>query len=98
MSFWNSFYYIWLGGNVVFLSVFRMGVMCEKIITFMKRIGNQVENIVGLATNLDSTYSENYLSIGRMAESTIRMVKLSIQAFVNKDLEMQKKQNFTMTS
>jgi len=53
-------------------------------------IGNQVENIVELATNLDSTYSENYLSIGRMAESTIRMVKLSIQAFVNKDLEMAK--------
>ena len=23
MSFWNSFYYIWFGGNVVFLSVFR---------------------------------------------------------------------------
>ena len=51
---------------------------------------NQLENIVDLATNLDSTYSENYLSIGRMAESTIRMVKLSIQAFVNKDLEMAK--------
>lgn len=61
-----------------------------KMITDMKRIGNQVENIVDLATNLDSTYSENYLSIGRMAESTIRMVKLSIQAFVNKDLEMAK--------
>ena len=56
----------------------------------MKRIGNQVENIVELATNLDSTYAENYLSIGRMAESTIRMVKLSIQAFVNKDLDMAK--------
>ena len=61
-----------------------------KMITDMKRIGNQVENIVDLATNLDSTYAENYLSIGRMAESTIRMVKLSIQAFVNKDLEMAK--------
>ena len=61
-----------------------------KMITDMKRIGNQVENIVELATNLDSTYAENYLSIGRMAESTIRMVKLSIQAFVNKDLEMAK--------
>ncbi len=61
-----------------------------KMITDMKRIGNQVENIVELATNLDSTYSENYLSIGRMTESTIRMVKLSIQAFVNKDLEMAK--------
>ena len=51
---------------------------------------NQLENIVDLVTNLDSTYAENYLSIGRMAESTIRMVKLSIQAFVNKDLEMAK--------
>ena len=61
-----------------------------KMITDMKRIGNQVENIVDLATNLDSTYAKNYLSIGRMAESTIRMVKLSIQAFVNKDLEMAK--------
>lgn len=60
------------------------------MITDMKRIGNQVENIVELATNLNSTYAENYLSIGRMAESTIRMVKLSIQAFVNKDLEMAK--------
>ena len=51
---------------------------------------NQVENIVDLATNLDSTYAENYLSIRKMAEATIRMVKLSIQAFVNKNLEMAK--------
>lgn len=61
-----------------------------KMITDMKRIGNQAENIVELAQNLDSTYTENYASIGKMAEATIRMVKLSIEAFVKKDLEKAK--------
>ena len=58
-----------------------------KMITDMKRIGNQAENVVELAKNLDSSYAENYASIGKMAEATIRMVKLSLQAFVQKNLE-----------
>ena len=61
-----------------------------KMITDMKRIGNQAENIVELAQNLDSIYAENYASIGKMAEATIRMVKLRIEAFVKKDLEKAK--------
>ena len=58
-----------------------------KMITDMKRIGNQAENVVELAKNLDSSYAENYASIGKMAEATIRMVKLSLQAFVQKNLD-----------
>ena len=58
-----------------------------KMITDMKRIGNQAENVVELAKNLDSSYAENYASIGKMAEATIRMVKLSLQAFVQKTVK-----------
>ena len=61
-----------------------------KMITDMKRIGNQAENVVELAKNLDSSYAENYACIGKMAEATIRMVKLSIEAFVQKDLKKTK--------
>jgi len=60
-----------------------------KMITDMERIGDQAADISELCVYLDGQeYIKKPEHISQMAEATIKMVTDSIDAFVNKDLEL----------
>jgi phosphate transport system protein len=67
----------------------RMVSAAMKIITDMDRIGDQsadiAENTILLA---DSPYIKDLIHIPQMAEATIKMVKLAIDAYVRKDKDL----------
>lgn len=63
-----------------------------KIITDMERIGDQASDISEITIFLaNQTYLKELVHIPQMAEATIKMVRDSINAFVNKDLELVKR-------
>lgn len=63
-----------------------------KMITDMERIGDQASDISEITIRLaDQTYLKELVHIPQMAEATIKMVSDSIDAFVNKDLDLVKK-------
>ena len=61
-----------------------------KMITDMERIGDQAEDIAEIITFLDGRAGEECHDIRLMAESTIKMVTDSIDAYVKQDLELAK--------
>jgi phosphate transport system protein len=63
-----------------------------KIITDLERIGDHATDISEITLLLaDYQYIKELKHIPAMAEETMKMVKQSIEAFVNKDLELAKK-------
>lgn len=63
-----------------------------KMITDMERIGDQAADISELTLLLaQSNFTTNIDKMEKMAEATVKMVNESINAFVNKDLELAKK-------
>ncbi len=61
-----------------------------KMITDMERIGDQAEDIAEIIPFLDGRTGKECLDIRLMAESTIKMVTDSIDAYVKQDLELAK--------
>lgn len=62
-----------------------------KMITDMERIGDQASDISEITIRLvGQEYIKKLIHIPQMAEATIKMVKDSIDAYVNKDLELVK--------
>lgn len=59
-----------------------------KIITDMERIGDQIEDIAEIITFLKGHSLDGMDLIEEMANSTIRMVTNSVDAFVKKDMNM----------
>ncbi len=59
-----------------------------KMITDMKRIGVQAANIAEIIVLDNITVLEGSTEIAEMARATIKMVKQSIDAFVNKDIDL----------
>ena len=59
-----------------------------KMITDMERIGDQAADISEIALMSPELYGMNQLHIPQMAQSAIKMVNGSIDAFVKKDLEL----------
>lgn len=60
-----------------------------KMITDMERIGDNAEDIAEIARFLvNEKYIKDLVHIPQMAEATINMVTKSVDAFVNKDLEL----------
>lgn len=63
-----------------------------KMITDMERIGDQATDISEISLRLvDTDYVPNLDFIPKMGRETIKMVTLSIDAFVNRDLELAEK-------
>ncbi|MDY5846214.1 MAG: phosphate signaling complex protein PhoU [Bariatricus sp.] len=62
-----------------------------KMITDMERIGDQTADIADIVTAAEFNGDENLKDIGRMAEATMRMVRSSVSAYVQKDLELARK-------
>lgn len=62
-----------------------------KMITDMERIGDQAEDIAEIVTFLQGHTMEGMELIEEMARETIRMVTVSVDAFVKKDLAMAEK-------
>ncbi|HEY8421277.1 MAG TPA: phosphate signaling complex protein PhoU [Thermoclostridium sp.] len=58
-----------------------------KMITDMERIGDQASDISEIIV-IANIHADDTLYIGDMAKSTIKMVSESIDAFVNRDLEL----------
>lgn len=61
-----------------------------KMITDMERIGDQTSDIAEIIISGKMTETKDIKEIGDMAEATARMVRNSITAYVNKDLELAK--------
>ena len=62
-----------------------------KMITDMERIGDQAQDIAEITLNIiDQDYIKELTHIPQMADATIKMVKDSIDAFVNKDINLAK--------
>lgn len=59
-----------------------------KMITDMERIGDQAEDIAEIIVFLNGRTGEECHGIRKMAESTIKMVTDSIDAYVRRDLEL----------
>lgn len=60
-----------------------------KMITDMERIGDNAEDIAEISKYLvDQTFIKDIVHIPQMSEATIKMVKDSVDAFVNKDKEL----------
>lgn len=60
-----------------------------KMITDLERIGDQAQDISEIVIILSKTdFIKNLVHLPKMAEATIKMVKQSIDAFVNKDIEL----------
>ena len=60
-----------------------------KMITDMERIGDQAADISGIVIYLaDAPYMKKLEHLPQMAEAAIRMVSGSLDAYVNKDLEL----------
>lgn len=68
----------------------RMISAALKMITDMERIGDQAENIAEIIILLNGRNSEECQDIRLMAESTMRMVTDSIDAYVNQDPKLAK--------
>ena len=63
-----------------------------KMITDMERIGDQAADISGLVIYLaDEPYLKKLEHLPQMAEAAIRMVSGSLDAYVNRDLELARK-------
>ena len=62
-----------------------------KMITDMERIGDQTADIADIVTSAAFKGDENLKDIGRMAEATVNMVRDSVSAYVQKDLELSRK-------
>ncbi len=63
-----------------------------KMITDMERIGDQANDIAELSTHLvGMPTSERMGKISEMAQATIHMVNRSVEAYVQKDLDLAKK-------
>lgn len=62
-----------------------------KMITDMERIGDQAEDIAEIVTIMKKTPGVQCDEINEMARSTIKMVKGSIDAFVQQDIELAQK-------
>ena len=62
-----------------------------KMITDMERIGDQAEEIAEIIVFLNGRTCEECHDIRLMAQATIKMVTDSIDAYVNKDLQLAKK-------
>ncbi len=63
-----------------------------KMITDMERIGDQAADISEISIRLaEETYLKELIHIPQMAEATIKMVKSSIDSFVNRDIILVKK-------
>jgi len=61
-----------------------------KMITDMERIGDQAEDIVEITTFLNGHVPPETLPIYKMEQATIKMVTDSVDAYVNKDLDLAK--------
>lgn len=61
-----------------------------KMITDMERIGDQASDIAEIIISARMTDSKDIAEIGEMAGATSKMVRDSVTAFVNKDLELAK--------
>ena len=59
-----------------------------KMITDMKRIGDQAEDIAEIIPYLDGKIIDEKIHIKEMAEATIKMVTESVNAYVKQDIEM----------
>ena len=59
-----------------------------KMITDMERIGDQTADIADIVIATKSTEEKNLKDINRMAEATVKMVRDSVSAYVQKDLEL----------
>ena len=60
-----------------------------KMITDMERIGDQCEDIAGIAIILaNDTYIKKLEHIPMMAEAAVKMVTKAVNAYVNRDVEM----------
>lgn len=59
-----------------------------KMITDMERIGDQTADIADIVIATKSTEEKNLTDINRMAEATVKMVRDSVSAYVQKDLEL----------
>lgn len=62
-----------------------------KMITDMERIGDQAEDIAEIIISLNGRTGDECHGIRKMAESTIKMVTDSVDAYVKKDVELSKK-------
>ncbi len=62
-----------------------------KMITDMERIGDQAEDIAEIVVYLGGRAGEECVSIRKMAESTIKMVTDSIDAYVRRDITLARK-------
>ena len=59
-----------------------------KMITDMERIGDQAEDIAEIVTFLNGYTVEGFSFVDEMANETTKMVKRSVDAYVNKDVKM----------
>lgn len=66
----------------------RMISAALKMITDMERIGDQAEDIAEIIVFLNGRTGEECHGIRNMANATVKMVTDSIDAYVNKDLEL----------
>ena len=62
-----------------------------KMITDMERIGDQAEDIAEIVTFLNGHTAEDMEPIENIARVTIEMVTDSVEAFVNKDIQLAQK-------
>ena len=63
-----------------------------KMITDIERIGDQAQDIAEITLMVaNETYIKDITHLPQMANATIKMVRESIDAFVNKDVELAKK-------
>ena len=69
----------------------RMVSSALKMITDMERIGDQTADIADIVIATKSTEEKNLKDINRMAEATVKMVRDSVSAYVQKDLELARK-------
>ena len=59
-----------------------------KMITDMERIGDQTSDIAEIIISEKKSEASDILKIGKMSEAAARMVRDSVRAYVNKDLEL----------
>lgn len=62
-----------------------------KMVSDMERIGDQAADIADLSVFIEKNPAANQLNIGQMADTTVRMVTESIDAFVKSDLALCRK-------
>lgn len=62
-----------------------------KIITDMERIGDQTADIADIIMEVKFEDGQSFQDIGLMAEATAKMVRNSVAAYVQKDLELARK-------